>query len=1479
MSDFFSSSFHNLTVTLDHVRDTYAKAGAQARIDIERRVASLSNQVQESVGHLKDVAMEVEAVRCFHAVELALERSEGRFFVLLKSEFESIDASVILRVVADVAKEVMIYVGGGAVIGAGLGALAGGVGAVPGALVGAELGAEVMAIVGLVSLGKAIVEAVPKLAEQAANGFATAWSAGKLPHDASAKRAALISSATESFAQCELFLFNVLLCAILAAVAGKVGNKLFQEIAKSKLGVRTAQWIEANRAKLAENPAVQKAIPAPKAAGGNGAKTPPAKQLPPPKPAKEEAPGVKPEKNGEGKGSCPLCVQLVGQPVNPLTGNKILAGDLDLDFSMPAPLPLVWQRVYSSGQPRAGWLGRGWWTPISGALKVRGDEVVVLDAFQREVTFSLPSIGESIYSPSEKITLVRTGTRTFELVEQDLKRSQFAIPETSSDTAHLVGIVDANGNAIRILYNRRQLPERIHDSAGRVFKLEFGEDRGQPRLLSIGILRDRDAQDSVLPAQKVDVLVQYAYDGAGDLVAVRNRAGQITRQYAYRNHILVEHGQPGGLVSRYEYDDYAASGKVLRNWTNNGLSWSFEYRHNETVVTDNLGRKQRYRFDEKQRYIGMVDAAGGASTRRLDKDGNVLSITDPAGRGTTYRYDGRSRIVRVESAGNGTGIVYDSRFDKPALVTDANGASTALRYDERGNLLSVTDALGQRTAYEYDGQGLPIKVTDARGGVKRLAYDSAAQLTSYTDCSGNVTRFSYDSEGRLTQATDANGNATSYKYDEIGHLLCVVQPDGAAQRYEYDSLGRLKSHIDAAGNRTGYVLDTDGKPLKRVDARGGVLEYRYDDARRMAELINENGDAYCFVYDALDRLAEETGFDARLTRYRYDDSGLLAAKEELGSGARSETTRIDTIYIRDRAGQLVEKTTSRITGDAGAEQLRLRYGYDRLGRMTRATNAEADIEMEYDRLGQLIEEKTHSDGNTTVLRHAYDELGNRIQTVLPDGRVLNNIFYGSGHLHQINIDGEIITDIERDATHRATSRSQGTLTTRLRYDPVGRLLSQVAGDGVTPVIARNYEYDGAGNLILIEDSRNGRTSYSYDAIGRILASVQPNLDERFAFDPAHNLIDTTVGACGRVEANRVRVFEDKRFNYDSHGNLVEKLVGRHTRMQFEWNGAHQMVKSTVTRNAQQDRPAEQSVKYFYDAFGRRIAKRDAFGTTRFSWDGNRLLCEMRGSDSRTYVYEPGSFVPLAQVGCTKQVRAVDRVPRVHYLHTDHLGTPREMTDPDGRVIWAATYKAWGNVLMLDQSEPQITTSALHHPFAEATAQAQPIRFQGQYHDLETGLHYNRFRYYDPDIGRFVSEDPVGLAGGVNTFAYAANPTGWTDPLGLTADCSCGSGGHFSKTEKPRATGATPNSIYTKTDKTGTVAVQNTVYDAQGNAIGQVDFKNHGGGAVSGHGHVLEPPGNLMGGHGPNAVHIEPTKVPPEWSAIPPGMKPSTPIGD
>ena len=236
--------------------------------------------------------------------------------------------------------------------------------------------------------------------------------------------------------------------------------------------------------------------------------------------------------------------------------------------------------------------------------------------------------------------------------------------------------------------------------------------------------------------------------------------------------------------------------------------------------------------------------------------------------------------------------------------------------------------------------------------------------------------------------------------------------------------------------------------------------------------------------------------------------------------------------------------------------------------------------------------------------------------------------------------------------------------------------------------------------------------------------------------------------------------------------------------------------------------------------------------THFSWDGNRLLTEQQlhrapGQSEpqlqhRLYIYEPDSFVPLAQVQTLRAPDDPDNISRpdpdaaslhqqhheiwannviplqkriaarlkntlpkepkrpastteIFYYHTDHLGTPRELTDTEGHIAWEARYQAWGRAHRIDYPAiPHVISDGniQRQIWVEPQSHERPVqnlRFQGQYHDEETGLHYNRFRYYDPDVGRFASQDPIGLAGGVNTYQHAPNPVVWVDPLGL---CKC-----------------------------------------------------------------------------------------------------------
>ena len=443
---------------------------------------------------------------------------------------------------------------------------------------------------------------------------------------------------------------------------------------------------------------------------------------------------------------------------------------------------------------------------------------------------------------------------------------------------------------------------------------------------------------------------------------------------------------------------------------------------------------------------------------------------------------------------------------------------------------------------------------------------------------------------------------------------------------------------------------------------------------------------------------------------------------------------------------------------------------------------------------------------TETVRYHYDFNGNRTATVLPDGRQINYLYYGSGHLHQISLDDEVITDIERDQLYREIYRTQGKLASRYELDPLGRLKKQIAtlndlteggkGKGKTKVAAgygqtavkRSYGYDRTGNLSHSTDQRTGTTHFEYDKLGRITKAG----NERFAFDPAHNILDiptekvkpypapSPVGE-GRGEGkttaplsdnrsaitdNRLKTYNGTTYYYDELGNLIHRELADGEVQNYFYDLHDQLVKAEIFKKD----GTKETWSYTYDALGRRIGKgrlktsqevsetsfphdlsgNDLENQTRFVWDGSHLLQEIHSDGRYTYIYtDQDSYEPLAQVRDWTTKDGESR-QQTRYFHCDQIGIPREMTDKDGNLLWFGNYTGWGRL----KEETKVTDSAY-----------QPFRLQNQYADRETGLHYNFFRYYEPDAGRFVNQDPIGLMGGENLYWFAPNAQDWVDPLG------------------------------------------------------------------------------------------------------------------
>ena len=307
-------------------------------------------------------------------------------------------------------------------------------------------------------------------------------------------------------------------------------------------------------------------------------------------------------------------------------------------------------------------------------------------------------------------------------------------------------------------------------------------------------------------------------------------------------------------------------------------------------------------------------------------------------------------------------------------------------------------------------------------------------------------------------------------------------------------------------------------------------------------------------------------------------------------------------------------------------------------------------------------------------------------------------------------------------------------------------------------VNRRYAYDKAGNLIQSADQRSGVLNYVYDKIGRIQEAhnSQTGRSETFAFDPAHNILSdkATEGKGGNLSSgNRLKEYNGIEYTYDALGNLIYRQLPDGENQYYQYDLENQLVRAEIKKPAGNTEIWE----YAYDPFGRRLSKerKDKLAwtstepkRTHFVWDGSRLLQEYTYKGSYTYIYtDQDSYEPLAQVFDN----AKDSKQYLAYFHNDQVGIPREMTDIHGNLLWYGEYTAWGRL----KKDERVYKNA-----------HQPFRLQNQYFDEETGLHYNFFRYYEPDSGRFINQDPIRLIGGDNLYFFSPNTQDWYDPLGL-----------------------------------------------------------------------------------------------------------------
>ena len=1031
------------------------------------------------------------------------------------------------------------------------------------------------------------------------------------------------------------------------------------------------------------------------------------------------------------------------------------------DVNLPGVLPLILRRAYASGYATGRLFGPGWASTLDQRLSVNAAGIHFAGDDAQRLDYPVPVPGQEV--------LPRRGARWPLAWDQDSDEIRitdpwsghtrhFATVHYGDDTGQirdLTAITDRNGNYINILRDEGGTPTAVEHAGYRV-AIDTTVSPAGPRITALRLL-DADAESG-------STLKRFQYDERGRLTGVVNSSDlPFTYEWDQDNRISAWQDRSG---YRYEYT-YDHLGRVIRG-EGEFLAGTFDYdpANRTTVVTDSLGNATTIVYDEHGHVCSETDSLGNTVLTETDSYGRILARTDALGATTRFHRDDNGDLRRLVAPDGTVTTVDYNEFHRPIAVTGPDGTTWRKQYDALGNLVAVIDPAGAVTRFGYSPAGALTAGTDALGAVTRFTNNAAGLVVAESDPLGNTTRAVRDAAGRVTQVVDPLGSVTSFEWDSEGLPASRTDPNGATIRWRHDANGRLVEVVDPIGAVTRFEPGPMGTLAARTQPDGVRNAYQYDSERNLVAVTNSDGATWNYTYDPARRLIGETDFIGRELSYSYDAAGHLVG--------RITGTGQEICLVRDVMGRVVARHTPE--GEYG-------YSYDTAGRLFGATGPGASLEYEYDLLGRVLAETV--DGRT--MRYAYDAAGRRTRRVTASGAESGWTYDITGRPIELAA-GTGSLAFAYDATGREVRRGLGGGGWLTRdYDLAGQLIAEQLGYGdlsephpvngseamtADTILSRSWAWRADGVPEEIRDSLRGSRSFTSDSAGRVTAVSAHGWRETYAYDaygnPTTNAADDHSGAAvGQAEptiTHRTLIQRSRRTSneYDHAGRLVRtvrrSLDGRRKTWDYTWDSQDRLVQANT--------PDHGTWRYSYDPLGRRIGKHrlGPEGTVAeqvlFSWDGSRLAEQTTPADDGTAVtltwdYDPGTFRPAAQRRNGRLEGAdgfdQDLVDEVFYaIVTDLVGTPSELVTPDGGIAWHSTTTLWGRTVGVS-AEPGLDC---------------PLRFPGQYHDAETGLHYNLHRYYDPDSAAYLTPDPLGLAPSPNDHAYVHNPLISADPLGL-----------------------------------------------------------------------------------------------------------------
>ncbi len=742
------------------------------------------------------------------------------------------------------------------------------------------------------------------------------------------------------------------------------------------------------------------------------------------------------------------------------------------------------------------------------------------------------------------------------------------------------------------------------------------------------------------------------------------------------------------------------------------------------------------------------------------------------------------------------------------LLTSVNGPlagtgdTVSYTYNSSGAITSVTNEVGHvTTVTAHTANGLPASITDPNGVVTTLAYNPRDWLTSVTVNPGAaqaVTTIAYNAIGQVTRVTEPDGAYLDYTYSNARRLTTVTNNTGEVITYTHNVNGDMtsssvKSSANAVTKQMTMTYDELGRMLKSIGAAAQETAYSYDRTDLTTQLKDPRNNLYGYSYDGLQRLVRTTdqvGAQVNVTRNGQDDvtayqdpRSITTSYVRNGFGEVIQEVSPDagtTTFTRDARGLVTSETdgrgvvTNRSYDNAGrmltesypadvAENVT--YSYDNVtagnkgkGRLTGITDQSGSIAYIYDALGRVITDTRVMNAKTYVTQYQYNAADRLTQITYPSGRIVTYARNANGQVTGVTTKqtaAAAVVNVATGITYAPQSDLVNAMThgnglqTSAGYDLDYRLTSLAVNNGATPVSSLAYAYTDGMNLTGITDNLTAANSNTlwYTAANRLQNANGPWGATENYYDVVGNRtynintvssVATTREQSYAANSNRLTSITEntaafRSYTYDNAGNtLTETRPGES--FAYTYNKRNRLA--SVTRNA------AAYASYSYNALEQLTSRSTAAvgapaGTVHYLYDQDtHLIAEANaatGAITRDYIWLASNDndpidLPLAIAESSTLTTA----------HADHLGRPTRMTDAAKATVWQATWKPWGEIHQLSGTS------------------TQNLRYPGQYFQIETGLHYNHHRNYDPITGRYTQPDPLRFVDGPSIYAYAGN---------------------------------------------------------------------------------------------------------------------------